>query len=104
MSFFGRSSPNPGSGQRPVPPSSPYSRLPDGSQPTLPPRAPRPLPPRFDDPSGYEKRSFDQRGPPSGAPGVYVVVTFSSLQSGFSKPWHSFTVQSSPSDALALTN
>ena len=35
---------------------------------------------------------------------MYVVVTFSFSQSGFSIPQYSFTVQSSPSDTLALTN
>ncbi|KAI0287605.1 hypothetical protein BC826DRAFT_1043220 [Russula brevipes] len=84
MSFFNRGPPAPGPGQRASP--SPYTRLPDGSQTSLPPRAPRPPPPRFDDPSGYEKRSFDQRRPPpSGVGGT-------------------FAVQACPSDALALTN
>ncbi|KAF8461829.1 vesicular-fusion protein SEC18 [Russula ochroleuca] len=43
MSFFNRGTPSPGAGQRP--PASPYSRLPDGSQPSLPPRNVRPPPP-----------------------------------------------------------
>ncbi|KAN0140525.1 AAA domain containing protein [Lactarius tabidus] len=82
MSFFNRGSP---SGPPPRAPPSPYSRLPDGSQSSLPPR-PRPVPPRFDDPSGYEKRSIDQRRPPSlGGNGV-------------------FSVQPAPSDTLALSN
>ena len=60
----------PGPGQR----SSPS---PDGSQSSLPPRAPLPPAPlRFDDPSGYE--SFDQHSTPSlgggGGGGVYVTV------------------------------
>ncbi|KAH9022366.1 AAA-domain-containing protein [Lactarius deliciosus] len=78
MSFFNRGSPGPG--QRASP--SPYSRIPDGSQPSLPPRAPpRPIPPRYDDPS-YEKRSIDQH-----RPGGEV-----------------FAVHPSPSDILALSN
>ncbi|KAF8267436.1 AAA-domain-containing protein [Lactarius quietus] len=86
MSFFNRASPGPG--QRTSP--SPYSRLPDGSQSSLPPRTlPRPAPPRFEDPSAYEKRSFDQRRPPSHAGGGGAGV---------------FAVQPCPSDALALTN
>ncbi|KAH9023079.1 AAA-domain-containing protein [Lactarius pseudohatsudake] len=79
MSLFNRGSPGPG--QRASP--SPYSRIPDGSQPSLPPRAPpRPIPPRYDDPS-YEKRSFDQRRPGGG---------------------EVFAVHPSPSDILALSN
>ncbi|KAI9464300.1 AAA-domain-containing protein [Russula earlei] len=71
MSFFNRgpSAPSP---QRVSP--SPYSRLPDGSQPSLTPRAPRPPPPRYDDPSGFEKRSSEQRrSAPAGPGGVFVV-------------------------------
>ncbi|KAF8471346.1 AAA-domain-containing protein [Russula ochroleuca] len=82
MSFFNRGTPSPGAGQRP--PASPYSRLPDGSQPSLPPRNVRPPPSRYDDRSGFEKRSSDQRRPPPSG-GV-------------------FAVQSSPSNDLALTN
>ncbi|KAH9174510.1 AAA-domain-containing protein [Lactarius sanguifluus] len=79
MSLFSRGSPGPG--QRASP--SPYSRIPDGSQPSLPPRAPpRPIPPRYDDPS-YEKRSFDQHRPGGG---------------------EVFAVHPSPSDILALSN
>ncbi|KAH9029941.1 AAA-domain-containing protein, partial [Lactarius pseudohatsudake] len=53
---------------------------------SVPPDAPPPpAPPRFDDPSGYETRSFDQHGPP--------------LSGG-----HSFAVRPSPTDTLALTN
>ncbi|KAI9431295.1 AAA-domain-containing protein [Lactarius indigo] len=80
MSFFNRGSPGPG--QRASP--SPYSRVPDGSQPSLPPRT-RPVPPRYDDP-GYEKRSIDQHRPGGGGGGVYLRRT------------------SFPSDILALSN
>lgn len=75
MSFFNRGPPAPA--QRTSP--SPYSRLPDGSQASLPPRAPpRPAPPRFDDP--HEKRSYDNRRPPSVAGGgVYVTVSGPSM-------------------------
>ncbi|KAH9967085.1 P-loop containing nucleoside triphosphate hydrolase protein [Lactifluus volemus] len=84
MSFFSRNTPAaPSASPRASP--SPYSRLPDVSQSSLPPRATRPQPPRFDDPSGYEKRTVDQRRPhPSAGHGV-------------------FAVRSAPNDALALT-
>jgi hypothetical protein len=70
MSFFNRGSTPPATGQRASP--SPYTRLPDVSQPHLPPRNVRPPPSRYDDPSGFEKRSVDQRRPPPPSGGLYV--------------------------------
>ncbi|RDB20001.1 Vesicular-fusion protein sec18 [Hypsizygus marmoreus] len=94
MSFFGRSN----NATPPLPPRSPYARIPDGSAPSLPPgprsaRLPpsqsaqyRPPPAPYNDPSHsvFEKRQ-DYRKPPP--------------RSG-----SSFEVVGSPSDALALTN
>ncbi|KAI0065735.1 AAA-domain-containing protein [Artomyces pyxidatus] len=85
MSFFNRTNPPPPP-QRGSP--SPYSRIPDGSQASLPP-GPRPgqrvAPQHYNDPPPFEKRSFDRRPPPPASGGV-------------------FGVASCPSDALALTN
>ncbi|KAH9899510.1 AAA-domain-containing protein [Cubamyces lactineus] len=78
MSFFGRSN-------QPTPPSQQYSRVPpgQGSDPMRggPQRVPAP---RYDDPSGYEKRPYDRKPPPPRG-GV-------------------FSVQSAPSEPLAYTN
>src|SRR5712691_10927410 len=72
MSFFNRGSTStpPGTGQRASP--SPYARLPDGSQPHLPPRNVRPPPSRYDDPSGFEKLPAGQRRPLPPSGGLYV--------------------------------
>ncbi|VDC02103.1 unnamed protein product [Peniophora sp. CBMAI 1063] len=87
-SFFNRSN-------QPTPPQQPqggpYSRVPGGSQASLPsgPRAGHRVPPppaRYDDPGQYEKRGYSGRS--SGAP------------SGGG----TFNITSSPSNALAFTN
>ncbi|KAI0030677.1 AAA-domain-containing protein [Vararia minispora EC-137] len=74
--LFGRSGQNPQ-----APPSrgsSPYTRVPDGSQASLPsgPRTGHRVPPppiRYDDPGQYEKRSY---GAPSGGGGAFSITQF----------------------------
>ncbi|THH17754.1 hypothetical protein EW146_g3121 [Bondarzewia mesenterica] len=86
-SFFSRSGNPP-----PQPPPrglSPYSRIPDNSQYSLPsgPRGgQRPSPARYDDSGAYEKRSYDRKPPPS-------------LDGG-----GTFSVGQCPSNTLALTS
>ncbi|KAI0355356.1 vesicular-fusion protein SEC18 [Trametes cingulata] len=77
MSFFRSNQPTP-------PPPQQYSRVPGGSDPmrTGPQRVPAP---RYDDPSGYEKRGYDRKPPPPRGGGV-------------------FAVQSSPNEQLAYSN
>ncbi|KAI0371595.1 AAA-domain-containing protein [Pilatotrama ljubarskyi] len=79
MSFFRSNQPTP-------PPPQQYSRVPGGSDPmrTGPQRVPAP---RYDDPSGYEKRGYDRKPPPPRGGGGGV-----------------FAVQSSPNEQLAYTN
>ncbi|KAI0040942.1 AAA-domain-containing protein [Auriscalpium vulgare] len=87
MSFFSR-----GNNPQQAPPRSspsPYQRVPDGSQQSLPARpGQRVVAPRFEDRASYEKRSVDpRRGPPPSSAGGGT-----------------FGVESCPSDRLALTN
>src|SRR6266702_3325827 len=74
MRFFSGGPPGPGQRASPSP---------DGSQSSLPPR--------FDDPSGYERQSYDQH-----EGGAYVTV--------FRPSTPLFAVRPSPSDTLALNN
>ncbi|EIN11001.1 AAA-domain-containing protein [Punctularia strigosozonata HHB-11173 SS5] len=88
-SFFGR-----GGGSNPPPPpsGSPYSRVPDSSQYSLPsgPRGGARPPARYDE-SAYEKRSYD-RGGGMPAPSAYPLNGAS------------YGIVASPNDQLALSN
>jgi hypothetical protein len=66
-----------GSSNNPPPPAqNPYSRVPDsGSTQSLPsgPRIQRNVPPRYDEPSQYEKRGGYDRAPPPAPSGGCVL-------------------------------
>jgi hypothetical protein len=121
--FFGGRTGQP---QQPPPPrgTSPYTRVPDGSQPSLPsgPRAGHRVPPpaRYDDPGQFEKRSHGGGAPSQQSYSARRCVTvrypisllalciwkrfISNADGVFSAGGQTFALASLPNNTLALTN
>ena len=88
----------------PQPGQQPYARIPpEGSyrDQVPPPRSHR-VPPRYDDPSQYEKRGYG--GHAQASRGRYVATTPVRRLGCVSQRLSSYGVVSAPSDALALSN